>query len=595
MSFFCKIFTGIKRLWLPIILVLITALTFVGCNVARFQGKTAQVSQLLFRIESDPRTFNAAFSSSADDISFLTYEPLVKNNPLTGQVEPALAKSWQISADKLQIVFTLRSGLKWSDGKRLDDVVFTYKDIYFNPAIPTTARDNFSIGESRSLPKVRKLDDRRIEFSLPEPFAPLLSSIGFSRILPAHALEASVKTLGEEGKPMFLVKWNTDTPPDEIIVNGPYKLERYDVGQRVVFRRNPYYWRKDSQGNSQPYIERIIWQIVPSSDTSLMLFRSGELDVMAVSPEAFSLLKKQEKQGQYKIYNGGPSSVSSFVVFNLNKGKRDGKPLVDPVKSRWFNTLAFRQAIAYAIDRQTILNNTFRGIGKLQDSPIFVQSPYYLSPEAGLKVYNYNPHKAKELLLKAGFRYNDKNQLLDVFDNRVRFTLMTGVESKTLELIGTQIKQDLNNIGIQVDFLALASNAVLDKVDSMKWEAALMGFKYASLEPEPLAANFNPVGAGTLYNQNSQPGQNPIEGRDVTDWEVELGQLCIQGIKELDETKRKAIYGKIQQLSQEYLPYIHLVKPLEMLVVRNRFQGIKYSAFDLPNTFWNIYEVKVAE
>jgi peptide/nickel transport system substrate-binding protein len=224
-----------------------------------------------------------------------------------------------------------------------------------------------------------------------------------------------------------------------------------------------------------------------------------------------------------------------------------------------------------------------------------VQSPYYLSPEAGLKVYNYNPEKAKELLLKAGFRYNDKNQLVDAFGNRVRFTLMTGAESKTLEVMGAQIKQDLGKIGIQVDFVTLASNAVLDKVDSMKWEAALMGFDYTSLEPDAPTANFNPEGAGTLYNQNSRPGEKPIEGREVADWEVEMGKLYIQGIREFDETKRKAIYAEIQRITQEYLPYIHLIKPLEMLVVRNRFQGIKYSAFNIPYTFWNIYEIKVNE
>jgi peptide/nickel transport system substrate-binding protein len=576
MSSFCQIFTWIQRSWLSIILALITALTLVACNIDSFQSKSERVPQLLFSIDSDPRTFNAAYGPMAHDISILTNEGLVTNNPITGKVEPALAESWQISDDKLRIIFTLRPGLKWSDGKPLtaEDVVFTYNDIYFNEAIPTAARDFFSIGESRLLPEVRKLDERKIEFSLPELFVPFLSSIGFFPILPAHALEASIKTLDQEGKPMFLTKWGTDTAAGEIIGNDPYKLERYDAGQRVVFGRNPYYWRKDTQGNPQPYIERIIWQIVPSSDISLLLFRSGQLDVRNVAPEDFSLLKKQEKQGDYKIYNGGPTSVSMFIVFNLNKGKRDEKPLVDPVKSRWFNTLEFRQAVAYATDRQAMLNNTFRGLGELQDSPIFEQSPYYLSPEAGLKVYNYNPEKAKELLLKAGFRYNDKNQLVDAFGNRVRFTLMTGAESKTLEVMGAQIKQDLGKIGIQVDFVTLASNAVLDKVDSMKWEAALMGFDYTSLEPDAPTANFNPEGAGTLYNQNSRPGEKPIEGREVADWEVEMGKLYIQGIREFDETKRKAIYAEIQRITQEYLPYIHLIKPLEMLVVRNRFQGI---------------------
>ena len=203
---------------------------------------------------------------------------------------------------------------------------------------------------------------------------------------------------------LFLSTWGVDTPPEQIIVNGPYKIESYLTNQRIIFRRNPYYWRQDEQGNQQPYIERIIWQIVESQDTSLLQFRSGGLDYIAVSPEYFSLLKRQEQQGNFNIYNGGPAYGTTFISFNLNQGSRNGKPLVNPVKSRWFNTVEFRQAVAYAIDRQTMINNTFRGLGELQNSPISIQSPYYLAPEAGLPVYEYNPDKARELLISAGFQ-----------------------------------------------------------------------------------------------------------------------------------------------------------------------------------------------
>ncbi len=203
-----------------------------------------------------------------------------------------------------------------------------------------------------------------------------------------------------------------------------YKLERYDTSQRIIFQRNPYYWRKDGEGKPQPYIERIVWQIVESTDTSLLQFRSGSLDNIGVTPDYFSLLKVQEKNGNYKIYNAGSSPSTSFIFFNLNKGQRNGKPLIDPMKSRWFNTVEFRQAVAYSIDRQTMINNTFRGLGKLQDSPIIVQSPYYLSPKEGLKVYDYNPEKAKRLLKKAGFKYNEQNELLDAQGNRVRFSIV---------------------------------------------------------------------------------------------------------------------------------------------------------------------------
>ncbi len=145
-------------------------------------------------------------------------------NPITGKFEPSLAESWEIFDDNLRFVFTLREGLKWSDGQPLtvDDVVFTFNDIYLNEAIPTDYRDILRIGESRALPKVRKIDERRVEFIAPEPFAPFLGTIGLP-ILPAHVLEKSIKTKDQDSKPTFLTKWGVDTPLDQIIVNGPYK------------------------------------------------------------------------------------------------------------------------------------------------------------------------------------------------------------------------------------------------------------------------------------------------------------------------------------------------------------------------------------
>jgi peptide/nickel transport system substrate-binding protein len=592
---FPSISSVIKRFWLLIILILVTTVTVAACNPANYKTASAQVPQLVTSILSDPKTFNFALSSESPNIFGLTYEGLITENYETGKIEPALAESWEVSDDKLKIVFTLRENLKWSDGQPLtvDDVVFTYNEIYLNESIPTDVKDVMKIGESRRLPSVKKLDNRRVEFTVPEPFAPFLRTTTSAPILPAHALRESVTTKDADGKPKFLQKWGVDTPPEELIVNGAYKLERYDTSQRIIFRRNPYFWRKDAQGNPQPYIERIIWQIVESTDTALLQFRSAGLDTVSVTPDYFSLLKVQEKQGNFKIYNGGPSSSVTFMFFNLNKGKRDGKPLIDPIKSRWFNTVEFRQAVAYAIDRQTMLNNTFRGLGSLQNSPIAVQSPYHLSAKEGLKVYDYNPEKARQLLAKAGFKYNQQGQLTDAQGNRVRFTLLTNAGNKIRESMGSQIKQDLAKIGIQVDFTPLAWNTYTDKLsNTLDFDAGLIGFG-AGLEPNDSANLWSPDGGSHLFNQKPQAGQKPIEGREVAPWEAKIGELYIQAAKELDENKRKAIYAQTQQLTQENLPLIHLVGAYSMSAVRNRFQGIKFSA--LAGAFWNIHEIKVID
>ena len=576
----------VGRRCLAIFLALITAIFLSACN-----STSSQVPQVVQAILSDPTTFNPVIASDAtvSGIFSLTHDGLITQNPITGKIEPALAKSWEISEDKLRIVYTLRKGLKWSDGNPLtaDDVVFTYNSLYLNQEIPTGARDVLRIGQSRALPKVRKIDDLHVEFIIPEPFAPFLSSTGLS-ILPAHILRQTVEKKDTNGKPLFLSTWHLDTPASKIIASGPYKLKDYIPSQRVVFERNPYYWKEDDRGNELPHIERVIWQIVESTDTSLLQFRSGSLDSVGISPEYFSLLKAEEQRGNFTIYNGGPAYGTRFFFFNLNRGRRNGKPLVNPIKSRWFNNVKFRQAVAYAVDRQRMIDNIYRGLGRPQNSPLSIQSPFYYKD---LKGYDYDPEKAKQLLLEEGFQYDEDQQLLDAEGNRVRFTLITNSGNRIREALGSQIKQDLSKIGIQVDFSPLAWNTLIDKLsNSLEWECALLGLTGGN-EPNNGANVWFPDGNLHMFNQKPTAGQKPIEGREVADWENKIAQLYIEGAKELDEEKRQAIYAEIQRLTVENVPFIYLVNQLSLGAVRDRIQGVQYSALGGP--FWNIEELRV--
>ena len=590
--------------WVLSFIICVTFALF-GCSPQSFKSQAAEnLSQLVTVTLADPKTFNWVLNQEFPHVFLFTYEGLTFENRITGEIEPALAESWEISKDKKRVVFTLRENLKWSDGEPLtaDDVVFTYEDVVFNKEIPTDARDSLKIGTSGAFPKVRKVDERRVEFILPEPFAPFLRTTTGTQndaviILPKHALQDAVKSKNSEGKPKLMSIWGVDAKPDEIIVNGPYKIESYTTSERVVFRRNPYYWRRDAQGDRLPYIERVIWQITENMDTQLLQFRSKDLDTTdgwgRMRPEDFPLLKREEKRGKFKIYTGEGRPGTNFIAFNLNKGRRNSRPLIDPIKSRWFNNLAFRQAVAYAIDRQTMINNTLRGLGELQNSPISVQSPYYISPKEGLKVYEYNPEKSKKLLLGAGFKYNEKGALLDAEGNPVRFTLITNAENQTRVSIGATIKQNLSQIGIQVDLNPMAFNTLVDKLaNTLDWECYLLGFT-GGVEPHNGANVWFTDGGLHSFNQAPQVGQTPIEGREVYPWEQEIADLYVKASQELDETKRKAIYAETQRITQEYLPMIYLVNALSMSAVRDRVSGIKYSS--LGGAFWNIYELKVSD
>jgi peptide/nickel transport system substrate-binding protein len=569
-----------------------------GCQPRRSRTDT----QLTLATLTDPKTFNPSLNSSFPHIFLFTYEGLTRINGQTGAIEPALAESWTLSPDQRRMVFTLRPGLRWSDGQPLTaaDVVFTFRDVLFNPEVPAEAKEELKIGAAAVFPTVRQLDDRRVEFVLPEPFAPLLNAVSAPdgvMILPRHALQTSLQTKAADGNLAFLSTWNTDTPPQQVVTNGPYQMESYVAGQRLVFRRNPYYWRKDAQGKALPYVDRVVWQFIESTDAQLLRFRSGELDVMGdarpLRPEYYSLLKREERRGGFRVYNGGPWSGMLYLAFNQNPGQtQDGKPIVDPVKLKWFSNVNFRRAIAYGIDRDRMNTNIFRGLGVPQHSSISVQSPFFLSPQAGLKTYAHNLAKAKALLQQEGFRLTEQRQLVDAAGHRVRFTLLTNAGNKVREAIGGQLKQDLGQLGIQVDFQPINFNTLGDRLNTSRdWEAHIIGFT-GGVEPHGLANFWMTTGASHYFNLAPQPGQPAIRNWRPYPFEQEIDRLFIAGAREPDPAKRKAIYADFQRLAQDQLPIIYLVNDSALMAVRNTVRGLRYTG--LPSWgLWNVPELQV--
>lgn len=596
---------GRQGRWI-VVLGAIALLWLTGCSALT---PVQPSSQLVLTTLGDPKTFNPPLNQEFPHVFLFTARGLTHENGLTGDVEPELAESWQVSDDRTQVVFTLRPNLRWSDGEALtaDDVVFTFQDVIFNEAIPSDAKEGMRVGRDRQFPTVKKLSDRQVEFTLPEPFSPFIRATADYRtsILPRHRLADAVTTLDSEGNPLFLSTWDTSTDPADLVVCGPFQIERYTPAERVIFRRNPYYWNDQEPpadpamaAQGQP-VERIVWQIVESTDNQLLRFRSGELDVMGdtrpLRPEYFALLKQEEERGKFRVYVGGEWSGTTFMGFNLNQGRNEsGQAFVDPVKSRWFNTLAFRQAIAHAINRPRLINNIYRGISAPQNSPISVQSPYYLSPEKGLPVYDYDPDRARQLLTDAGFRYNDANQLLDADGNPVQFTLNTNSGNLVREAFGSQIKDDLAQIGIQLDFQAIDfGNLVTRLTKNRDWDTVLIGFT-GGIEPHSGSNLWTSRGGSHLFNLGPQPGQPEMSGWVVSEWEQTIDRLFQQGAQEFDEERRAEIYGEFQRVVQANLPVIHLTHEIALMAVRDRVQGLAYSG--LPSWgLWNIEDLSIDE
>lgn len=241
-------------------------------------------------LSADAKTLNPVMAQETSSTAIISplFNGLTKTDLKTLLPEPDLAKKWESNKDGTVWRFYLRDA-KWFDGKPVtaDDVVFTYNQIYYNDSIPSSSKDVLTV-EGKPF-KVRKLDDKTVEFELPKPFAVFLNAVS-QPILPKHILEKAVK----EGK--FPSTWTVNTDPSQIIGTGPYRIVKYQLGQYVVYERNPYYWEKDEIGQSLPYIKSIKSQIIKDPDVTLIKFLSGESDIYGVRPSDIGKLMENTKK-----------------------------------------------------------------------------------------------------------------------------------------------------------------------------------------------------------------------------------------------------------------------------------------------------------
>ena len=246
--------------------------------------------RFVFAITGNPRTFNAMMANEASttditDHNLFTY--LVHYDNAKQQVVPMIAKSWEVSPDGLTWTFHLRRGAKFSDGHPI-----TSEDILFSAQVALDETLHPAVQDQL------KLNGKPFEFSAPDPhtvvvrtqtpFATMLISAGALKIMPKHVLEGAYKSGN------FASAYNVSTPPDQIVTSGPWRVVQYVPGEKTVLGRNPYWFGVDKANKRLPYLNELVFLIVPDQDAADLKFRSGELDAVDnVKPENYRLVRRQ--------------------------------------------------------------------------------------------------------------------------------------------------------------------------------------------------------------------------------------------------------------------------------------------------------------
>lgn len=535
-------------------------------------------------VPGDPKTFNPITASETSSTE-ITHGPVFNTcwhfDNEAQKEEPGLCESMERSEDGLTYTFKLREGVLWSDGQPLttDDFEFSY-GIVVDPQVATSQKDLFRQGKDEAgkdvFPTFEKVDGRVFRFKLTRKDVLFHFAVGSLYVVPKHKWEAEWKA----GR--FNQAMSVQTPPEQIVSSGPFRIKAFATDERVVLERNPYYWQVDKAGNRLPYLDRVVFVIVPDFNVAFLKFREGETDALEVRAEHFDLLKREEQKGGYTVTDMGPHFNTNYLMFNLDDRKdKDGKPFLDPIKLGWFQKKSFRKAISHAIDREGIVRTVLHGRGE----PLwaYVSRANKLWYPTKVEQYPYDLKKAEELLTADGFVKKDDG-LYDAAGNKVEFSVMTNSENATRVALINVLKDDLAKLGITANIRPVPFNDVVTALsDARNFEAVVLGWA-SGVPPDPSLSK------NAMLSSGRNHGWYPNQEKPVTPWEARIDELMHQSAEVFDYAERKKLVDELYYIFSDEQPQIMLVVQNAFAAGRNYLGNFRPAALR-PVVHWNIEKV----
>ncbi len=491
------------------------------------------------------------------------------------QVIPLLAHDYQVSEDQLTWTFQLREDVTWHDGEPFSarDVKFTFDSI-LHPYYTGPLRGSFSglkgvqeldgelTGISAKM-QGEEIDDEQAQalmmaayedwlqrgavqtpdpytvvLQLDEPFAPFLLYCGGVGILPEHLLGDS------QGAAMEEHPFNR-----EPVGTGRFRFKEWQSGEYIALVRNDDWW-----GDPRPYVDEVLIKIIPDWNVLEIALETGELDLGAVQHENAGRIEKEEHLSLYEY----PRFTYTFMGLNMTN------PL--------FQDKAVRQAMAYAIDQQAMVDEIFAGRGTVASTHA---SPARWDYNPDVKTYPHDPDKAKELLRQAGWeRMDDGSWERD--GQTLAFTLYTHQQQQR-EAAVVVIQEDLNRIGIEVEVQILDWPTFVGQVlIGRQFDAAVVAW---NLGPDPDAYSIWHTHGG-MYNFIGYSDER-------------VDRILEQARVVLDQQTRLALYQELQEILAEEQPYVFLFYPNGLEALNQRMNIVDAEFEPSPahngNMTWNLH------
>jgi peptide/nickel transport system substrate-binding protein len=473
---------------LPVLFILL-AFFLPACSSGN--TGTTKGGNLKVGLAADLSTLDPLQSTSLYDrqVMLNIYDTLVRVDA-HNNVQPDLATSWRYESPT-ELVFTLRTDVTFQDGTpfNADAVVFNINRILTTPSSPR-------LSEISTVKDVVALDSSHVRFDLKQPFSPLLLTLTdrAGMILSPTAVQKLGANLA-------------NAPVDA--GSGPFMFKEWVKGDHLTIVRNPHYWQKDSQGQALPYLSSVTYHPITNGTVEYTNLQTGNIDVAdAVDPN----LVAQAKADPNLIYR--QQAALSFFGFMLN------------TKAAPFDNVNVRQAVAWGVNRNEILNTVLKGVGVIAQGPL---SPGSWAYDSSFAPYSYDVNKAKAALQQAGA-------------SSVTFTMLIPSGSPLATQEAQFLQSELQPAGITVNIKPEVFATLLDDTAAHNFQAALVGW---SGRPDPdgnMYAWFH-TGGGFNDMQYSNP---------------QVDALLDDARTSTDQATRAQDYIQAQQLIVNDAPYIFI-------------------------------------
>ena len=524
--------------------------------------------ELVASFRSEPTTYNryVDINSAGDLLALLTHAPLVRVNRATDELEPWLAESWTESADHLTYTLKLRQGITFSDGAPFTsaDVVFSFRALYDPKVQAVLAPDTYVGGKPL---QVEAPDPATVVLRLPTPFAPGLRLVDTIPILPRHKLEAAL-TAGT-----FRDAWSANSPVSDIAGLGPFVLSEHVSGQRLVFTRNPRFWRHDPGGVQLPYLDKLTVLVIPDQNAEALRLQSGETDMMGnaeIRPEDYGSFKRAEQQGRLRLLEGGIGLDPNLLWFNLTKVHAD-----DP-RNAWLRTKTFRQAISCVVDREAILNTAYLGAAVPIYGPVTPANRLWYADIR--PACEHDPVKARSLLASIGLVDRNADGILeDPRGNTAEFSLLTQRDHLRAR-VAAVVQEQLRKAGLVVDLVTVDPGSLYQRWSHGDYDSIYFGTQASSTDPS--------LTPSLWFSSGNLHFWNPSQPKPATDWERRIDQLMDQIAVTPDSDARHRLFADVQRIYAEEMPVIAFAAPKSMIAISSRVVNPR-PAMQIPQLLWS--------